>query len=101
MYPGWVGTGVAGRAIPVPTPVPSQGPIYYHIQASGPTHGQMKVNNLVSMRFPRKGLELTSEWTRIDPRIDPLDDPPDWSPDCPQIPISQTSDIHRSRIGLI
>ena len=37
-YGGWV----AGRAIPVPTNPPSQGPIFSIFKAKRPTYGQMK-----------------------------------------------------------
>ena len=41
--------------------LPSQDPYSSHIPASGPTYGQMKENLRYSMRFPRMGLELTSD----------------------------------------
>ena len=66
-------TGTHPPAIP--------GPIFDHIPALGPTHGQMKAIFSILMRFPRYGLEMT----RIDPRIDPRTDPPDRVPRCPRL----------------
>ena len=54
MVRDWVGTG---RAIPVPSPASSQGPIFNIFKAKGPTHGQMKAILDPSTRFPEMGLE--------------------------------------------
>ena len=101
MYPGY-GTGwVRGGAIPVPSLRPSQDPIFSIFKAEDPTHGQMKANSQVSMRFPRKGPDMVLELTRIDPESTLRTPSRDWSPDDPQIPISLDLRYLWARIGTI
>ena len=110
VYPGWWGEGVAGvvsgrvsgRAIPVPQ-IPVPGPIFSVILASGPTHGQMKGNSLVFMRFLRICSRIDPELTRNDPELTqnrPSQTIPRLVPRCPLRSHIQTSDILCLRIGL-
>ena len=66
--PGVWDDGVAGRGYTGYYPATSQDPILTIFSLRSPTHGQMKGLSEVSMRFLRKGPELT----RFDLRIDPI-----------------------------
>ena len=76
--------GGVGRAIPVPTHIPSRDPYLAYSSLRTylrPNEGQFQVNDEVSQIGSRKGPELT----RIDPRIDPQMTLLDWSRDGPQM----------------
>ena len=101
MYPGWGGTGVGLEGYYTGYyPVTSRTPYLVIFSLRDPTHGRMKPFLEVSMRFLRYDLrmdpESTSEWTQNRPPR-PI---PDWSRDASSDPISRTSDILTSRIGL-
>ena len=80
---------------------PVSGPIFSHILRLRaylrPNEGNFMTFDEVSKIGSRIDLRLTSELTQIALRY--LS--PDWSPDGPQIPISKTSDIQWSIIGVI
>ena len=101
VYPGY-GTGwVLGGYYTGYYPGTLQDPNLVIFSLKVPTHGQMRAILMLFMRFLRMGLEWVLEWVQNGSQNDLQEDPPDWSPDCPQIPISRTSDIQWSRIGLI
>ena len=58
---------MAGGAIPVPHPAPSQGPYIELILKAGPTHGQMKGKSSTLMRFPEIGSRKGPRMTQNDP----------------------------------
>ena len=90
--PGVVEDRVAGRgAIPVPTRHPP-GPIFNIFKPQGPTYGQMKANLRYSMRFPRMGLDMGPEMTRIDPESTSRDHT-QTGPEMPSDPISHGPQI--------
>ena len=61
VYPGYGTVGGSGGYYTGYYPGPSQDTIFNIFLRPGPTHGRMKVNLKILMRFPKMGLDMGPE----------------------------------------